>query len=140
MNHEIKEQKNKKSIKYNWHEADVTVLEGILARGDRKVAAVVEEVYKNGALFDSWGENFDNDLWMKAFETCGVDPDFYTVRERSLDEVFPWDFIDAGVSKEFLKREWKQAMNETVTPNCRQKCSGCGARVFGGGVCFEGKN
>ena len=140
VNHEIKEQKNKKSIKYNWHEADVTVLEGILARGDRKVAAVVEEVYKNGALFDSWGENFDNDLWMKAFETCGVDPDFYTVRERSLDEVFPWDFIDAGVSKEFLKREWKQAMNETVTPNCRQKCSGCGARVFGGGVCFEGKN
>lgn len=131
---------NYKSLKYNYHEADLTVLEGVLARGDRKVAAVVEEVYKNGALFDSWGENFDNDLWMKAFETCGVDLDFYTVRERSLDEVFPWDFIDAGVSKEFLKREWKQAMNETVTPNCRQKCSGCGARVFGGGVCFEGKN
>ena len=131
---------NYKSLKYNYHEADLTVLEGVLARGDRKVAAVVEEVYKNGALFDSWGENFDNDLWMKAFETCGVDPDFYTVRERSLDEIFPWDFIDAGVSKEFLKREWKQAMNETVTPNCRQKCSGCGARVFGGGVCFEGKN
>ena len=131
---------NYKSLKYNYHEAVLTVLEGVLARGDRKVAAVVEEVYKNGALFDSWGENFDNDLWMKAFETCGVDPDFYTVRERSLDEVFPWDFIDAGVSKEFLKREWKQAMNETVTPNCRQKCSGCGARVFGGGVCFEGKN
>ena len=131
---------NYKSLKYNYHEADLTVLEGVLARGDRKVAAVVEEVYKNGALFDSWGENFDNDLWMNAFETCGVDPDFYTVRERSLDEVFPWDFIDAGVSKEFLKREWKQAMNETVTPNCRQKCSGCGARVFGGGVCFEGKN
>ena len=131
---------NYKSLKYNYHEADLTVLECVLSRGDRKVAAVVVEVYKNGALFDSRGENFDNDLWMKAFETCGVDPDFYTVRERSLDEVFPWDFIDAGVSKEFLKREWKQAMNETVTPNCRQKCSGCGARVFGGGVCFEGKN
>ena len=136
----VRQMLNYKSLKYNYHEADLTVLEGVLARGDRKVAAVVEEVYKNGALFDSWGENFDNDLWMKAFETCGVDPDFYTVRERSLDEVFPWDFIDAGVSKEFLKREWKQAMNETVTPNCRQKCSGCGARVFGGGVCFEGKN
>ena len=136
----LRQMLNYKSLKYNYHEADLTVLEGVLARGDRKVAAVVEEVYKNGALFDSWGENFDNDLWMKAFETCGVDPDFYTVRERSLDEVFPWDFIDAGVSKEFLKREWKQAMNETVTPNCRQKCSGCGARVFGGGVCFEGKN
>lgn len=136
----FREMLNYKSLKYNYHEADLTVLEGVLARGDRKVAAVVEEAYKNGALFDSWGENFDNDLWMKAFETCKINPDFYTVRERSLDEIFPWDFIDAGVSKEFLKREWKQAMSETVTPNCRQKCSGCGARVFGGGVCFEDKN
>lgn len=136
----FREMKNFKSLKYNWHEADLTVLEGVLARGDRKVAAVVEEVYRCGALFDSWGENFDNNLWMEAFKACGVDPDFYTVRERSLDEIFPWDFIDAGVSKEFLKREWKQALGETVTPNCRQKCSGCGARVFGGGVCYEDKN
>lgn len=136
----FREMKNFKSLKYNWHEADLTVLEGVLARGDRKVAAVVEEVYKHGALFDSWGENFDNNLWMDAFKACGIDPDFYTVRERSLDEIFPWDFIDAGVSKEFLKREWKQALGETVTPNCRQKCSGCGARVFGGGVCYEDKN
>ena len=112
-------------------EADLTVLEGMLARGDRKVAAVVEEVYKEMAPFWIPGVRiFDNDLWMKAFETCGVDPDFYTVRERSLDEIFPWDFIDAGVSKEFLKREWKQAMNETVTPNCRQKCSGWSKSIW----------
>ena len=77
---------------------------------------------------------------MQAVETCGVDPDFYTVRERSLDEIFPWDFIDAGVTKEFLKREWLTALGEKVTPNCRQQCSGCGARKFGGGVCFEDKN
>ncbi len=98
--------KNFKSLKYNWHEADVTVLEGVLARGDRKISAVVEAAYRNGALFDSWSEEFDNSLWMKAFDQCGIDPDFYTVRERGLDEVFPWDFIDAGVSREFLKREW----------------------------------
>ena len=91
-------------------------------------------------MFDSWGEYFHNDLWMDAFAECGVDPDFYTVRERSLDEIFPWDFIDAGVSKEFLKREWKNALAGKVTPNCRQQCSGCGARGFGGGVCFEDPN
>ena len=136
----FKEMLNRKSLKYNYHEADLTVLEGVLARGDRRVAAVVEEVYKNGAMFDSWGEYFNNDTWMQAFETCGVDPDFYTVRERSLDEIFPWDFIDAGVTKEFLKREWLTAISEKVTPNCRQQCSGCGARKFGGGVCFEDKN
>ena len=136
----FKEMLNRKSLKYNYHEADLTVLEGVLARGDRRVASVVEEVYKNGAMFDSWGEYFNNDTWMQAFETCGIDPDFYTVRERSLDEIFPWDFIDAGVTKEFLKREWLTAISEKVTPNCRQQCSGCGARKFGGGVCFEDKN
>ena len=132
--------KNFKSLKYNWHEADVTVLEGVLARGDRKISAVVEAAYRNGALFDSWSEEFDNSLWMKAFDQCGIDPDFYTVRERGLDEVFPWDFIDAGVSKEFLKREWLLAQKGQASPNCRQRCSGCGARDFGGGVCYEDKD
>lgn len=140
VNDRMKSMLNHKSLRYNWHEADVTVLEGVMARGDRKVAAVIEEAYRNGALYDSWSESFKNDVWMKAFETCGVDPDFYTLRERSLDEVFPWDFIDAGVTKEFLKREWNQAMNETVTPNCRQKCSACGALKYKGGVCYENKN
>ena len=137
VNHRMKEMLNKKSLRYNWHEADVTVLEGVLARGDRKVAAVIEEAYRQGAIYDSWSEYFNNDIWMKAFETCGVDIDFYTTRERSLDELFPWDFIDAGVTKDFLKREWANAQAETVTPNCRMRCSGCGVRKYGGGVCFE---
>ena len=137
VNHRMKEMLNKKSLRYNWHEADVPVLEGVLARGDRKVAAVIEEAYRKGAIYDSWSEYFNNDIWMKAFETCGVDIDFYTTRERSLDEVFPWDFIDAGVTKDFLKREWANAQAETVTPNCRMRCSGCGVRKYGGGVCFE---
>ena len=131
---------NQKSLKYNYHEADLTVLEGVLARGDRKISALIEEVYKNGALYDSWSEHFKNDVWMKAFETCGLDPDFYTIRERSLDETFPWDFINAGVSKEFLKREWQNAIGEKVTPNCRMQCIGCGAKSFKGGVCYENQN
>ena len=133
----FREMKNFKSLKYNWHEAELTVLEGVLARGDRRVGAVIEEAYRTGAIYDSWSEYFKNDVWMKAFETCGVDIGFYTTRERSLDEVFPWDFIDAGVSKEFLIREWNHAVKEEVTPNCRQRCSGCGARDFGCGVCYE---
>lgn len=137
VNHKMKEMLNRKSLRYNWHEADLTVLEGVLARGDRKVSAVIEEAYKKGALYDSWSEHFHNDIWMNAFETCGIDIDFYTVRERTMDEVFPWDFIDAGVTKEFLIREWNHAVNETVTPNCRQKCSACGALKYKGGVCYE---
>ena len=133
----FREMKNFKSLKYNWHEAELTVLEGVLARGDRRVGAVIEEAYRTGAIYDSWSEYFKNDVWMRAFETCGVDIGFYTTRERSLDEVFPWDFIDAGVSKEFLIREWNHAVKEEVTPNCRQRCSGCGARDFGCGVCYE---
>ena len=135
----FREMKNFKSLKYNWHEAELTVLEGVLARGDRRVGAVIEEAYKNGAVYDSWSEYFDNEIWMKAFETCGVSIDFYTTRERGTDELFPWDFIDAGVSKDFLKREWENARKEQVTPNCRQRCSACGALKFGGGVCYEGR-
>lgn len=137
VNQTMKEQLNHKSLKYNWHEADVTVLEGVFARGDRKVARVIYTAYKMGCIYDAWSDFFDNDKWIKAFEECGVDIEFYTLRERSLDEVFPWDFIDIGVTKEFLKREWNKAMGETVSPNCREKCQGCGARVFGGGVCYE---
>ena len=139
VNHEIKEQKNKKSIRYNWHEADVTVLEGVLARGDRRVGAVIRKAYEKGCLFDSWSELFQNNLWQEAFLECGVDAGFYTTRERTKDEVFPWDFIDTGVSRAFLEREWECAMEGKVTPNCRQSCSGCGAAVFGGGVCHEHK-
>lgn len=136
----FKEMKNKKSLKYSYHDADVTILEGVLARGDRKVAAVIEEAYHKGALYDSWSEYFRNEIWMQAFEDCGVDIDFYTTRERKPDELFPWDFIDAGVTKDFLLREWQNAICEKETPNCRKRCSGCGARSFGGGVCFENQN
>ena len=137
VNTAVKEQLNRKSIKYNWHEADVTVLEGVLARGDRHVAKAILEVYQNGGIFDAWSEYFDYKRWMNTFAACGIDPDFYTMRERELDELFPWDFIDTGVTKEFLQREWKHAMEENVTPNCRMRCSGCGVRKFGGGVCYE---
>lgn len=136
----IMEQLNQKSIKYNWHEADTSVLEGVLARGDRKIAKVLLKVYEKGAIFDAWSEHFDNDKWMQAFEECGIDPDFYTTRERSMDEIFPWDFIDCGISKEFLKKEWQKAQREETTDNCRKECQGCGAARFGGGICYENQN
>ena len=135
----ITEQLNQKSIKYNWHEADVSVLEGIMARGDRKINQVILKAYEMGCVYDAWSEYYKNDVWMQAFEDCGVDPDFYTVRERRENEIFPWDFIDCGVSKNFLLREWHRAQEETVTPNCRKQCQGCGAARFGTGVCLEEK-
>lgn len=137
---EVRAMLNQKSIRYNYHEADISMLEGVLARGDRRTAKVVLQAYRNGALFDSWSEYFRPEAWEKAFEETGIDPDFYTVRERSVDELLPWDFINAGVNKKFLIREWEQAKAETVTPNCRQRCSGCGAKCYGGGVCFEGQD
>lgn len=140
VNDTVKEQLNRKSIKYNWHEADVTVLEGVLARGDRKVGQVLLKVYEKGGIFDAWSEFFDYRRWLDAFAECGIDMDFYTMRERPLDEIFPWDFIDTGVSKEFLKREWQTALGEKVTPNCRMKCSGCGVARFGTGVCVAERN
>ncbi len=140
VNNEMKEQLNRKSLKYNWHEADITVLEGVFARGDRKVSKALLEAYKLGCLFDSWGEHFVYDKWVEAFKNAGIDMDFYNLRERAADEIFPWDFIDIGVTKSFLRREWEKALGETVTPNCREKCAGCGASKYGGGVCVEGKN
>lgn len=137
---EIRAQLNQKSIKYNWHEPDVTTLEGFLARGDRRASEVILKAYEKGALYDAWSESFRYDIWKEAFAETGIDIEFYTLRERSTDEILPWDFIDAGVTKGFLIREWKQAKGEVVTPNCRQKCAGCGARRYEGGVCYEGKN
>ena len=133
----VLEQLNKKSIKYNWHEADVSVLEGIFARGDRKIADVIYMAYKKGCIYDAWGEYYKHDVWVECFDACGLDMDFYTTRERSLDEKFPWDFISCGVTKNFLMREWQRALNEEVTPNCKMACQGCGAARFGTGICFE---
>lgn len=131
----IMEQLNQKSIKYNWHEADVSVLEGVFARGDRRIANVILEAYKKGCLFDSWSEYFHNDVWMKCFDDCGLDIGFYTVRERSDDEIFPWDFIDCGVTRQFLLREWKKAKEQIISPNCKAQCQGCGASRFRCGIC-----
>ena len=133
----IRDQLNHRSIRYNWHEFNLTELEGILARGDRRLSAVLLQAYRNGSIYDSWSECFRFDRWTDAFEKAGINPDFYVHRERGRDERFPWDFIDAGVSKQFLLREYDRARREEVTPNCRQACSGCGCRVYGGGVCYE---
>lgn len=137
VNENMKAQLNHKSLRYNWHEADVTVLEGILARGDRKLSSAILKVYENGGIYDSWSEFFDFDRWLNAFAECGIDMDFYNNRIRPDDEIFPWDFIDIGVTKEFMLRERKTALSETVTPNCRMRCSGCGAKQYQGGVCYE---
>ena len=137
---EIRAQLNQRSIRYSWHEPDVTILEGFLARGDRRCSKVILRAYEKGAIYDAWSESFDYNIWKESFAETNTDIDFYTLRERSTDEILPWDFIDAGVTKKFLIHEWEQAKKETVTPNCRQKCSGCGAMRYGGGVCYEGKN
>lgn len=140
VNAEFKEQLNRKSLKYNWHEADVSVLEGVLARGDRKLSAVIMKAYENGSIFDAWSDFHNDEIWNEAFKECGIDPDFYVHRERSYDEILPWDFISIGVSKKFLIDENERSKAGVVTENCRQGCSGCGAASFKGGVCFEAKN
>lgn len=140
VNDHVKEQLNHKSIRYNWHEADVTVLEGVLARGDRRISDAILYVYNHGGFFDSWSEFFNFNLWLEAFDACGISMDDYNKRVRGENEIFPWDFIDAGVTKDFLLREWKTSQREEVTPNCRMRCSGCGAKQFEGGVCYEDKN
>ena len=131
----MNEQLNRKSIKYNWHEAKLTVLEGAMARGDRKISKVIYDAYQLGCLYDSWSEHFDYQKWMQAFEMNGIDIEFYNSRERSEDEIFPWDFIDVGVTKQFLLKEYQRAKGESVTPNCRQACYNCGAKVFADGTC-----
>ena len=135
----IMQQLNQKRIKYNWHEADVSILEGVFARGDRKVSEVILKAYQKGCIYDAWSEFFKNDVWLKTFEECNVSIPFYISRERSLDEVFPWDFIDCGVSKEFLKNEWRKAIQEEVTPNCKEHCNGCGVAKFRTGICINRK-
>lgn len=134
--HAIIEQLNQKSIKYNWHEADASVMEGILARGDRRLCEPILKAYQKGCIFDAWGEYYKHDVWMETFAECGIDTSFYTTRQRSLDEIFPWDFIDCGVTKEFLKREWCNALEESVTKNCKEQCNACGAARFQCGICI----
>ncbi|MBE5935659.1 MAG: TIGR03960 family B12-binding radical SAM protein [Lachnospiraceae bacterium] len=137
LNGKMREQLNQKSIKYNWHEAETTMLEGVFARGDRRLGKVILDAYKDGCLYDAWSEFFDYDKWQKAFADNNLDMDFYTVRERSKEEILPWDYIDIGVTKEFLWNEYMNAQNEKVTPNCKMKCSVCGANTFKTGICTQ---
>ncbi|MGX8794620.1 TIGR03960 family B12-binding radical SAM protein [Fusibacter sp. JL298sf-3] len=126
---------NKKLV-YNYHDPETSILEGVFARGDRRLGAVLIEAYKNGCRFDGWQEYFDFDQWMAAFDKLGVDPAFYTHRQRAYDEVLPWDVIDPGVSKAFLQRENEKARNAEVTEDCRETCTGCGVNVnIVGGAC-----
>lgn len=126
-----------RKINLDWHDAETSYLEAVLARGDRKIGKVIETAWRKGCNLDSWDEHFKFDVWMESFEECGVKPEFYANRTRSYDEVMPWDIFDYGVTKKFIINENKKAHESVTTPNCRQKCSGCGANCLKGGACFE---
>ncbi len=134
----FRKMRNAKRMKFAFHDEDISLMEGIYARGDRRLSALVLEVYRQGGIFDAWTEFFSMQRYRDAMESLGIDPEFYLTRARSVEEVLPWDHINCGVSKQFLIREWENAKKEQVTPNCREACQGCGAARFGGGVCFEG--
>ncbi len=132
-----------KRIKYNWHDNKTSYLEGVFARGDRRLCSVIIKAVQKGCKFDGWGEHFKFDLWMEAFDELGIDPDFYNARRRDYDEILPWDHIDIGVTKNFFISESEKAKAEKTTPHCREKCSNCGIASFKSGVCTEkrgGKN
>ncbi len=137
VKHAMKSQLNQKRLSYQWHSPEASILEGVFARGDRRLGKAILKAYEAGCLYDSWSEQFDYEKWMQVLADCGLDYHFYTTRERSLDEVFPWDFIDAGVSKKFLLREWNRAMEGEVTPNCAVKCAGCSANRFAKEACIH---
>ena len=133
-------QRNQKSLKFSYHDAGISILEGVLARGDRRLGAAILDVYEQGGIFDAWTEYFDMQRYENAFANHHVDIEFYTARKRPDDEVFPWEHLDVGVSRGFLLQEWHKAQEGKTTGNCRMQCSGCGAAKFGGGVCYESKN
>ncbi len=125
-----------RGINYSWHDPELSFLEAVISRGDRKVGKVIIRAWEKGCRFDGWGEHFRYDLWMQAFSECGTDPHFYANRKRHSSEVFPWSHIDTGVNEEYLLGENEKAMRREVTPDCRDGCHNCGAAVFGGGICF----
>ena len=129
-----------RAISYNWHETLVSYMEAVIARGDRRICDVIIKAYEKGARLDGWSEFFNYDIWMDAFKECDIDPDFYVHRERSYEEILPWDFVEIGVTKEFLKRENEKAKKASLTPDCRLGCTGCGVnrKAFAKGECFEG--
>jgi len=125
-----------KAISYNWHDADTSLIEAVLSRGDRRVGAVIEEVWKNGGKLDSWSEYFSFSRWINAFEACGLDPKFYACRERTFDEVLPWSRVNIGVKPEFMWEEREKCYSGELSPDCRKKCLNCGAlSLMDGGRC-----
>lgn len=133
----LKDSIRSKKITFNYHENKTSFLEGVFARGDRRLGAVIESAYKKGCRFDGWDECFNLEAWIEAFDECGVSPEFFANRTRPFNEVTPWDHLDYGVTKKFLIRENMTAHAGVTTPNCREKCAGCGANSYGKGVCFE---
>lgn len=125
-----------KKISCKYHEMHTSVLEAILARGDRRLGEVIFKAWKKGCKLDGWEEHFHYDLWMEAIAECGLTPEFYANRKRGFDEILPWDHLDYGISKAFLKRECEKAYAAAVTKNCREQCAGCGANKLIGGACF----
>jgi radical SAM family uncharacterized protein len=123
----LREHMKNRSIRYDWHDADMSYMEAVLARGDRRLGKVIETAWKMGARLDSWDECYSYDRWMEAFRVCGIDPDFYAARERGKDELLPWAMIDVGVRQDFLWHEREQCYRSVVTPNCRKQCTACGA-------------
>lgn len=126
-----------RKINYNYHDADTSFLEAVFARGDRRLSKALLCAFERGVCFDSWDECFSLSKWLDVFSSCGIDPAFYANRQRSFDEVLPWDHLDYGIDKEFLVSECQKAYENITTQNCREKCAGCGAAKFKGGVCYE---
>lgn len=124
-----------KKISVSYHKMEISFLEGVLARGDRRLCKVIETAWQNGCKFDSWDDSFRYDVWLDSFESTGVDPLFYTARKREYEEILPWDHLDYGISKKFLIKENRKAHENETTPNCREKCAGCGANRINGGKC-----
>ena len=126
-----------RKVSVSWHESKVSFLEGVFARGDRRLGSVIEMAVKKGCRLDGWDECFHLDKWIEAFNECGIEPEFFANRKREFDEILPWDHLDYGVSKTFLINENKTAYAAITTPNCKEKCSNCGAACFKGGICVE---
>lgn len=133
----IKRSIKSKQISFNWHDADVSFLESVFARGDRRLCKVLLRAHECGLQFDGWADCFSLEKWMQVFEDVHIDPKFYANRKREIDEILPWDHIDCGVSKEFLLKERSLAMQAIPTPNCQEKCSNCGVAMYEGGICVE---
>ena len=127
-----------KAVTYNWHDGDTSFLEAVLARGDRRLGRVLETAFRKGAKLDAWSDCFDLNRWLEAFEECGLDPEFYACRERPREEILPWSMISCYVSDDYLWRQREMAYQSVTTPDCRTRCSGCGANAVEGGECYRG--